>query len=70
MREGFPKKITTRKVHRGLYEITRDDGYQIKVLDIGRCWIMYSGITTRPRLRTFQYDMRHGFMPHDQVADQ
>ncbi|WP_065329976.1 hypothetical protein [Tritonibacter mobilis] len=64
---GFPKKITTTKVHRGRYRIDREDGHSIEVINLGRCWQVYAGLTTAPRLSTFQYDMRNGFTAHDQT---
>ena len=69
MLPGFPKEVTTEKLGRGHYKLTRSDGYSITVRSSTRGdWYQTSTLSRRKSLRVFQYDMGHGFMPVDQCA--
>ena len=68
MLKGFPKSITTTKLGRGHYRINREDGYSIEIRSSYKgYWYQVSNLARRKSLSVFQFDMRYGFMPCDQL---
>ena len=67
MLPGFPKTVTTKKIKRGLYTLTRDDGYTVTAQKgVGHWWVNSS--RTVPSLKSLRFDLEHGFTAHDQLA--
>jgi hypothetical protein len=70
MLAGFPKSVTTVKLSRRRYRLTRDDGYTVEIERAVRGWRIVGTGRTAPTLRSEIYDLRHGYTAHDQlVAD-
>lgn len=70
MLQGFPKSIKTTKIGNHRYRIERDDGYVIEVSAGSKGdWYQLGTIARRQTLSQFKYDMRMGYMAHDQLAN-
>lgn len=70
MLQGFPKTIKTTKLGGHRYRIEREDGYTIEVGAGSKGdWYQLGTTARRQTLSQFKYDMRMGYMPHDQLAN-
>jgi hypothetical protein len=68
MLPGFPKQVAKKKIARGHYRLTREDGYSVEVKHgIGGWWFGKTGRKVKS-LGVAEYDMRNGYTSHDQVA--
>jgi hypothetical protein len=61
------KQIKTTRTAPGRYLITREDGYQITVQRSGSSWYMVGTMRREQTRSAFEYDMRNGYMSHDQI---
>ena len=62
-------EVTTTKIDRGHYKLSRNDGYSIVVRkSAGKGWYDVSTMHREPTLAAFQFDMSNGYMAVDLVA--
>lgn len=68
MLPGFPKTITTKRIRRGLYRVTRSDGREYEIVHgVGRWMIKGTGEDAKT-LGELKFDIRMGYLPLDQAA--
>lgn len=71
MLPGFPKSITTTKLDRGHYRISREDGCSIEVRRSSNGdWYQVGNMVRAKSLGIFKFDMRHGYMTRDYLKAQ